>query len=206
MCYDEENRERPIGVNEAKSAWLSQMTKYRDAMTNDVYSNGGLLDNTNKFGYTPVAPFNTGTIGRQILETEFTYEELSFISRCRLISMTPPDVDRLMSLIKKFKEKLIASQAHQDILQPPTYQTAPYFNTPYYGAAGNPWLNGGPSPVVETSDDKPRRGRKPKKKEDTEETTAVETEATSDEHNDQVDSLTESEKFMCAKQINNDSI
>ena len=211
MCYDEENRERPLGVNEAEAAWLEQMTKYRTAANNDIYTNGGLLDNTTKFGYNQPQMYGSNQIAKQVIETEFTYEELAFISRCRLTSMTIPEIDRLMGLIKKFKEKLIATQTHQSFQ--PNYQYNPYQSTPYfnpsYFSAGNAWLNNGIKPITDVTDERvaPRRGRRPKKKEDVEETTAtsVETETTSDEHNDQVDTLTESEKSMFAK-INNDSI
>ena len=137
MCY-EENRERPLGVNEAEAAWLDQMSKYRTAMNNDIYTNGGLLDNTTKFGYAQPQMYGSNQIARQILETEFTYEELSFISGCRLPSMTLPDIDRLMSLIKRFKQAFEAkglTMGHGTVGYPNNF--VPQYNTnvqPLYGA------------------------------------------------------------------------
>lgn len=136
MCYDEENR--PIGVNEAEAAWLEQMSKYRTAMNNDIYTNGGLLDNTTKFGYTQPQMYGSNQIAKQILETEFTYEELSFISRCRLTSMTIPEIHRLISLIKRFEQSLEAkglTMGQGTVGYPNNF--VPQYNTnvqPLYGA------------------------------------------------------------------------
>ena len=136
MCYDEENR--PLGVNEAEAAWLEQMSKYRAAMNNDIYTNGGLLDNTTKFGFNQPQIYGSDQLAKQILETEFTYEELSFISRCRLKSMTLPDIDRLVSLIERFKHSFEAKgrTMAQGINGTPNY-FIPQYNTnvqPLYGA------------------------------------------------------------------------
>lgn len=136
MCYDEENR--PIGVNEAEAAWLEQMSKYRTAMNNDIYTNGGLLDNTTKFGYNQPQIYGSNQLARQILETEFTYEELSFISGCRLQNMTIPDMHRLRSLIERFEHclKVRGLTAGQGTNGTPNY-FIPQYNTnvqPLYGA------------------------------------------------------------------------
>jgi hypothetical protein len=136
MCYDEGNR--PIGVNEAEAAWLEQMSKYRTAMNNDIYTNGGLLDNTTKFGYIQPQMYGSNQIAKQILETEFTYEELSFMSRCRLASMTIPEIHRLIGLIKRFEHflELKGLTAGQGTNGTPNY-FIPQYNTnvqPLYGA------------------------------------------------------------------------
>lgn len=229
MQYDEENREcRPLGVNEAEAAWLDQMSKYRTAMQNDIYSNGGLLDSTTKFGYMTPQVYGGISLGKDVLEREFTYEELAFISRCRLPGMTVPDIDRLISLIKKYKEKLIAANVQQQTLQPGySYRQVPA-PTPYYTYNGTPyaWLEGTPGPISEPEEKK--RGRKPKKKEDESEDmpsflggiwgdpkpvrkgrkkddTESKTETT-EERNDQVDALTESEKAILDMKGNNETI
>lgn len=217
MQYDEENREcRPLGVNEAESIWLDQMSKYRSAANNDIYTNGGLLDNVSKYGFNTPHVYNNFPFAKDVLEREFTYEELSFISRCRLTNITIPEIDRLISLIKKYKEKLIAaqaSQAQQQMMTQPGFLYNSYpVPTPRYTVnndwASNAWFKNGPSSLNET-DNRPKRGRKAKKTEEveTEEATATETKTeTTNERNDQIDALlTESSKSLFAK-INNDSI
>ena len=137
MCYEEENR-RPIGVNEAENAWLEQMTKFRTAVNNDPYTNGGLLDSVNHLGYVIAQPFGAGP-AKLILEKEFTYEELQFISRCRLQNISAPDLDRLIALLNKFKKKLMTTNWETTM-----GNTAPGY-TPSYNGWNNPNLFGGSS-------------------------------------------------------------
>ena len=202
MCYDEENRERPLGVNEAEAAWLEQMTKYRTAMNNDIYTNGGLLDNTTKFGFIQHQVYGSTQLPKQILENEFTYEELSFISRCRLANMTIPDIDRLVKLIQRFRTKLISSnymQAQQN--QTPYFYPMSVPQYSYNGWGGNAWLTGSSTSITETVE-KPRRGRKPKKTDD------VETEETVAEAKTETETEIEKKTDMDSlfAKINNDSI
>lgn len=137
MCYEEENR-RPIGVNEAENAWLEQMTKFRTAVNNDPYTNGGLLDSVNHLGYVIAQPFGAGP-AKLILEKEFTYEELQFISRCRLQNISLPDLERLISLLNRFKEKLMTTNWETTM-----GNTVPGY-TPSYNGWNNPNLFGGSS-------------------------------------------------------------
>ena len=137
MCYEEENR-RPIGVNEAENAWLEQMTKFRTAANNDPYTNGGLLDSVNHLGYVIAQPFGAGP-AKMILEKEFTYEELQFISRCRLQNISLPDLERLISLLNRFKEKLMTTNWETTM-----GNTVPGY-TPSYNGWNNPNMFGGTS-------------------------------------------------------------
>lgn len=137
MCEDYEKR-KPLGSEEVENVWYTHKRVVQEAMNNDPYTNGGLLDSTNNLGYIVAQPFGVNP-AKMILEKEFTYEELQFISRCRLQNISAPDLDRLIALLNKFKKKIIAS--NWDAVM---NNTAPGYN-PSYNGWNNPNLFGGPS-------------------------------------------------------------
>lgn len=135
MCEEYNNDRRPLGLTEAETVWYNHSRAVQEAMNNDIYTNGGLLDNTTYAGYIVPQPF--GSTGKTILEREFTYEELSFISRCRLHSITIGDLDRLISLLEKFRDKCKALDPFgQSMPQQPPVWNNPYssYVQPLYGA------------------------------------------------------------------------
>lgn len=137
MCEDYEKR-KPLGSEEVENVWYTHKRVAQEAMNNDPYTNGGLLDSTNHLGYVIAQPFGVG-LAKVILEKEFTYEELQFISRCRLQNISAPDLDRLIALLNKFKKKLMTINWDAAM-----GNTAPGYN-PSYNGWNNPNLFGGPS-------------------------------------------------------------
>jgi hypothetical protein len=137
MCEDYEKR-KPLGSEEVENVWYTHKRVAQEAMNNDPYTNGGLLDSTNHLGYVIAQPFGVG-LAKMILEKEFTYEELQFISRCRLQNISAPDLDRLIALLNKFKKKLMTTNWDAAM-----GNTAPGYN-PSYNGWNNPNLFGGPS-------------------------------------------------------------
>ena len=133
MCNEYDCNNRPLGLQDAEMAWNERQRKAQTAMTSDIYTNGGLLDRTSATGYEePV--FYPSTI-RQILERDFSYEELKFISGARLANMSMTDIDRLISLLEKLKKSI------KDIpvngLPTPVTPSTPSWGTPYYGFGGS---------------------------------------------------------------------
>lgn len=104
MC--DEYNQRPIGTAEVEQVWYEYQRKAREAATNDIYTNGGLLDSSNGMGFQVMPPYGAPVISRDILENYFSYSELKFISNARLLTMTAPDVDKLIMLLKRFKQTL----------------------------------------------------------------------------------------------------
>ena len=174
MCEEYNNDRRPLGLAEAETVWYNHRRAVQEAMNNDIYTNGGLLDNMTYAGYIVPQPF--GSTGKTILEREFTYEELSFISRCRLHSITIGDLDRLISLLEKFRDK--CKTVALDPFGQPMPQQPPVWNNPYpsygFGLNGNVQpLYGCPVPMEipkewkgETPSDISRRQMGPKNWED----------------------------------------
>ena len=104
MC--DEYNQRPIGTAEVEQVWYEYQRKARDSASNDIYTNGGLLDSSNSMGYQVIPPYGAPMISREILENEFSYGELKFISNARLLTMTVPDVEKLIMLLTRFKQSL----------------------------------------------------------------------------------------------------
>lgn len=104
MC--DEYNQRPIGTAEVEQVWYEYQRKARDSASNDIYTNGGLLDSSNSMGYQVMPPYGAPMISREILENEFSYSELKFISTARLLTMTVPDVEKLIMLLTRFKQSL----------------------------------------------------------------------------------------------------
>jgi hypothetical protein len=134
MCNEYDcNNNRPLGLQDAEMAWNERQRKAQTAMTSDIYTNGGLLDRTSATGYEePV--FYPSTI-RQILERDFSYEELKFISGARLANMSMADIDRLISLLEKLKKSIKNIPANG--LPTPVTPSTPSWGTPYYGFGGS---------------------------------------------------------------------
>lgn len=99
MC--DEYVKQPLGEAEVSNVWMQYNSIVRSAMENDVYTHGGLLDNVH-----PQVPGFYASPTRTLIEGSFTYEEMQFISRCRLFSMTVPDIERLIGLLNKYKDVL----------------------------------------------------------------------------------------------------
>lgn len=135
MCENYETR-KPLGSEEVENVWYTHKRVVQEAMNNDPYTNGGLLDSTNHLGYIVAQPFGVG-LAKMILEQEFTYEELQFISRCRLQNISTPDLDRLIGLLNKFKEKIMSTNWENTM-----GNTVPGYN-PSYNGWNNPNLFGG---------------------------------------------------------------
>lgn len=132
MCEEYNNDRRPLGLQEAENVWHEHQRKAATAMTSDIYTNGGLLDRNNSMGYEqPV--FYPSTI-QQILERDFSYEELKFIAGARLMTMSMADIDRLISLLEKLKEFI--KNIPTNGLPTPVTPSTPSWNTPYYGFGG----------------------------------------------------------------------
>ena len=136
MC--DEYRERPLGFTEAESVWYNHNAVVREAMNNDPYTNGGVIDSTNKYGYVNAQSFGVGP-GKTILEKYFSYEELRFLSCFRLQTATLPEVKRFKELISRF-EKYLSENA----LETTMGNTVPGY-TPSYNGWNNPNLFGGAS-------------------------------------------------------------
>ena len=100
MC--DEYVKQPLGEAEVEHVWQQYNSVARAAMESDIYTHGGLLDTVQ----SPAFPGFYASPTRGPIESSFTYEELQFISRCRLFSMTVPDIERLISLLNKFKDVL----------------------------------------------------------------------------------------------------
>ena len=132
MCNEYDYNNRPLGLQDAENAWNEHQRKATTAMSSDIYTNGGLLDRTNSMGYeTPV--FYPPTI-QQILERDFSYEELKFIAGARLPNMSMADIDRLISLLEKLKKSIKNIPANG--LPTPVTPSSPSWNAPYYGFGG----------------------------------------------------------------------
>ena len=137
MCEDYEKR-KPLGLTEAESVWYNHNRVVQEAMNNDPYTNGGVLDSTNKYGYVNSQPFGVGS-GKMILEKYFSYEELMFMSCFRLQTATLPDVKRFKELISKF-EKYLSEKSWETTMS----NTVPGY-TPSYNGWNNPNMFGGAS-------------------------------------------------------------
>jgi hypothetical protein len=138
MC--DEYRERPLGFTEAESVWYTHNAVVREAMNNDPYTNGGVIDSTNKYGYVSNQPFGVGA-GKTILEKYFSYEELRFLSCFRLQTATLPEVKRFKELISRF-EKYLSENA----LETTMGNTVPGY-TPSYNGWNNPNLGTSVQPL-----------------------------------------------------------
>lgn len=132
MCNEYDCNNRPLGLQDAENAWHEHQRKASTAMTSDIYTNGGLLDRNNSMGYEqPV--FYPSTI-QQILERDFSYEELKFVAGARLMTMSMTDIDRLISLLEKLKKSI--KNIPTNGLPTPVTPSTPSWNTPYYGFGG----------------------------------------------------------------------
>lgn len=136
MC--DEYKERPLGLTEAESVWYNHNRVVQEAMNNDPYTNGGVLDSTNKYGYVNNQPFGVGP-GKMILEKYFSYEELKFMSCFRLQTATLPEVKRFKELISRF-EKYLSEKSCETTMS----NTVPGY-TPSYNGWNNPNMFGGAS-------------------------------------------------------------
>lgn len=131
MC-DEYNNNKPLGSQEAENAWYEHKRKSESAMSSDIYTNGGLLDRYNAMGYEQPM-FYPSTI-QQLLEKDFSYEELKFIAGARLMHMSMADIDRLISLLEKLKKSI--KNIPTNGLPTPVTPSTPSWNNPYYGFGG----------------------------------------------------------------------
>lgn len=133
MCNEYDcNNSRPLGLQDAENAWNEHQRKAATAMTSDIYTNGGLLDRTNAMGYEQPAFYPSTT--QQILERDFSYEELKFIAGARLSNMSMADIDRLISLLEKLKKSI--KNIPVNGLPTPISPSTPSWNTPYYYGIG----------------------------------------------------------------------
>ena len=139
MC--DEYNQRPIGASDVEQVWFEHQRKARESASNDIYTNGGLLDSSNSMGFQVLPPYGAPVISRDILENEFSYSELKFISNARLLAMTAPDVDKLILLLKRFKHFL---EVKGLTVGQGTYGTPNYF-IPQYNTNVQP-LYGCPNP------------------------------------------------------------
>lgn len=137
MCEDYETR-KPLGSEEVENVWYSHKGVVREAMNNDPYTHGGVIDSMNKLGYINVQPFGGGP-GKIILEKYFAYEEIKFLSCFRLQTATLPEVARFKELISRF-EKYLSENAQETTIG----NTVPGY-TPSYNGWNNPNLFGGAS-------------------------------------------------------------
>ena len=137
MCENYETR-KPLGSEEVENVWYTHKRVVQEAMNNDPYTNGGVLDSTNKYGYVNTQPFGVGP-GKMILEKYFSYEELMFMSCFRLQTATLPDVKRFKELISKF-EKYFSKNSWETTMS----NTVPGY-TPSYNGWNNPNMFGGAS-------------------------------------------------------------
>lgn len=131
MC-EEYNDRRPLGSQDVENAWQAHLRKASTAMSSDIYTNGGLLDRTNGMGYETPA-FYPSTM-QQILERDFSYEELKFIAGARLMHMSMSDIDRLIFLLEKLKKAI--KEIPVNGLPAPITPSTPSWNNPYYGLGG----------------------------------------------------------------------
>ena len=144
MC--DEYRERPLGFTEAESVWYNHNAVVREAMNNDPYTNGGVIDSTNKYGYVNAQSFGVGP-GKTILEKYFSYEELRFLSCFRLQTATLPEVKRFKELISRF-EKYLSEKSWETTMSNAVPGCTPSYNgwnNPYMGVSVQP-LYGAPVP------------------------------------------------------------
>ena len=145
MC--DEYRERPLGFTEAESVWYNHNAVVREAMNNDPYTNGGVIDSTNKYGYVNAQSFGVGP-GKMILEKYFSYEELRFLSCFRLQTATLPEVKRFKELISRF-EKYLSEKSWETTMSNAVPGCTPSYNgwnNPYMGVSVQP-LYGAPVPT-----------------------------------------------------------
>ena len=137
MCENYETR-KPLGSEEVENVWYTHKRVVQEAMNNDPYTNGGVLDSTNKYGYVNTQPFGVGP-GKMILEKYFSYEELMFMSCFRLQTATLPDVKRFKELISRF-EKYLSKHSWDTTMS----NSVPGY-TPSYNGWNNPNMFGGAS-------------------------------------------------------------
>ena len=140
MCN--EYKEKPLGLTEAESVWYNHNRVVQEAMNNDPYTNGGVLDSTNKYGYVNNQPFGVGP-GKMIIEKYFSYEELKFMSCFRLQTATLPDVKRFKELISRF-EKYLSEKSWETTMSNAVPGCTPSY--PYMGVSVQP-LYGAPVPT-----------------------------------------------------------
>ena len=132
------NDRRPLGLAEAETVWYNHSLAVQEAMNNDPYTNGGVIDSMNKFGYINAQSFGVGP-GKMILEKYFVYEDIKFLSCFRLQTATLPEVKRFKELISRF-EKYLSENAWETTMG----NTVPGY-TPSYNGWNNPNLFGGVS-------------------------------------------------------------
>lgn len=133
MCNEYDyNNNRPLGLQEAENAWNERQRKASTAMISDIYTNGGILDRINAMGYEQ--PMLYPSTIQQILERDFSYEELKFIAGARLPNMSMADIDRFISLLEKLKKCIKNIPANG--LPTPVTPSTPSWNTPYYDGFG----------------------------------------------------------------------
>ncbi len=138
MCEEYNNDRRPLGLAEAETVWYNHSRAVQEAMNNDPYTNGGVIDSMNKFGYINAQSFGVGP-GKMILEKYFVYEDIKFLSCFRLQTATLPEVKRFKELISRF-EKYLSENAWETTMG----NTVPGY-TPSYNGWNNPNLFGGVS-------------------------------------------------------------
>lgn len=138
MCEEYNNDRRPLGSAEAETVWYNHSRAVQEAMNNDPYTHGGVIDSMNKFGYINAQSFGVGP-GKMILEKYFAYEDIKFLSCFRLQTATLPEVKRFKELISRF-EKYLSENAWETTMG----NTVPGY-TPSYNGWNNPNLFGGVS-------------------------------------------------------------
>ena len=154
MCECENNNyynNRPAGVDEAERTWLDYMADVRAAIGSDIYTNGGLLDRKNHLGYNvacTIGPSNN--IMQNLLEREFSYEELSFMSKVRLMSTNKAELERLIKLLEKLKDKMFDPSIYPNLTPSYPWQSSyqyPYFPRPITAPIPSPNLDGNIQPI-----------------------------------------------------------
>lgn len=136
MC--DEYREQPLGLAEAERVWYDHNRVVQEAMNNDPYTHGGVIDSMNKLGYINAQSFGVGP-GKMILEKYFAYEEIKFLSCFRLQTATLPEIKRFKELISRFEKHL-----SENVQETTMGNTVPGY-TPSYNGWNNPNLFGGAS-------------------------------------------------------------
>lgn len=138
MCEEYNNDRRPLGLAEAETVWYNHRRAVQEAMNNDPYTNGGVIDSMNKFGYINAQSFGVGP-GKMILEKYFVYEDIKFLSCFRLQTATLPEVKRFKELISRFEKYL-----SENVWETTMGNTVPGY-APSYNGWNNPNLFGGVS-------------------------------------------------------------
>lgn len=148
------------------------MNQDRSSKANDIYFNGGVLDDHDFNGYT-IFHNPTYTAAKALLEKNFPLDDLRFISAFRVMSSNVQDIDRFIEFLNKWKDLIINNPYRNNgpFLSPnPNPWSDPC--TPYYYNGVQP-LYGCPTPMEipkewmgETPSDISRREMSPKKWDD----------------------------------------